>query len=249
MSRKAFIESHGATCRNWNWSWSFINKRKKVVIFGAWVTNTRANTTLIMDAGWEFNHAGKKNPGYSQAREHLSLVESGAFTLQTFPMISSNDRKDKEGIGPARIKSIVEVLTPKTLIRKGKKWYASDDGLVPPLSEEVINPTEYIEGASRRVSVNAYERNAKARAVCIEHFGARCSVCGFDFGAAYGKRGSGFTHVHHLVPLYEIGKRYTLDPIRDLRPVCPNCHAMIHRDQPALTIRQLKRYLDRARQA
>jgi len=25
MTRKEFIVSNGATCKNWNWSWSFIN--------------------------------------------------------------------------------------------------------------------------------------------------------------------------------------------------------------------------------
>jgi len=34
--------------------------------------------------------------------------------------------------------------------------------------------------------------------------------------------------VHHLVPISKIGKKYRVDPIKDLRPVCPNCHAVIH---------------------
>ncbi|MGC9455218.1 MAG: HNH endonuclease [Phycisphaerae bacterium] len=46
--------------------------------------------------------------------------------------------------------------------------------------------------------------------------------------------------VHHLCPLSEVGKEYQIDPIRDLRPVCPNCHAMIHRQTPALPISELK---------
>lgn len=52
--------------------------------------------------------------------------------------------------------------------------------------------------------------------------------------------GEGFINVHHLKSLSEISQEYALDPIKDLRPVCPNCHAMLHRNKPAYTIEQLK---------
>ena len=54
-------------------------------------------------------------------------------------------------------------------------------------------------------------------------------VCEFNFEAFYGERGKGFIHVHHLSSLAEIGQEYEVDPVNDLRPVCPNCHAMLHR--------------------
>lgn len=105
---------------------------------------------------------------------------------------------------------------------------------------EVATPSQFVEGATRQVSVNRYERNQYARQRCIEHYGCRCSVCGFDFEAAYGELGSGFIHVHHLKALAEIGREYEIDPISDLRPICPNCHAMIHRRQEMMTIEQLR---------
>ncbi|WP_337946952.1 MULTISPECIES: HNH endonuclease [unclassified Pseudoalteromonas] len=77
--------------------------------------------------------------------------------------------------------------------------------------------------------VNSYERNLKARSECIKEYGVSCTVCGFNFEETYGKRGKGFIHVHHIVPISDIGDEYQVDPIRDLRPVCPNCHAMLHR--------------------
>ncbi|MBK8806257.1 MAG: HNH endonuclease [Bacteroidales bacterium] len=55
-----------------------------------------------------------------------------------------------------------------------------------------------------------------------------CVVCGFDFEKVYGEIGKGFIHVHHLIPVSQIGKSYQINPISDLRPICPNCHAMIH---------------------
>lgn len=56
----------------------------------------------------------------------------------------------------------------------------------------------------------------------------------------YGEIGNGFIHVHHLVPLSAIKENYHLDPINDLIPVCPNCHAMLHRQNPPLTPEELK---------
>lgn len=245
MSRKTFIESQGATCRNWNWSWSFINEKMKFIIFGAWDRNTAESTALIFDEAWERNAAGRKNPAYPEAREHIRLVEEEGYLLKTFPMIYSDERKDEHGIGPAKIKGFVQELTPKILKKVSSKWYASDGTLSTLLPEEVENPEKYAEGASRIVSVNAYERNAKARVACIKHYGAACIVCGFNFQTVYGQIGAGFIHVHHLVPLSEIKKQYELDPIKHLRPVCPNCHAIIHSTQPALTIEQLKSHLGR----
>lgn len=96
------------------------------------------------------------------------------------------------------------------------------------------------EGAKQVVTVNKYERNLAARVKCIEEWGVCCAVCGFDFEQVYGSRGAGYIHVHHLRPLGEIGKSYQLDPIKDLRPVCPNCHLMLHRTIPAISITELK---------
>src|SRR5437879_4518469 len=84
-------------------------------------------------------------------------------------------------------------------------------------------------GWVRTSTVNYYERDSQAREVCINHFGLRCRVCKMDFEETYGDIGRGFIHVHHLKPLHEIGKEYKLKPLDDLRPVCPNCHAMLHK--------------------
>lgn len=93
---------------------------------------------------------------------------------------------------------------------------------------ELTDASTYMEGAKRQVVVNAYERDPAARQKCIAHYGPTCVVCGFDFHAAFGHEAEGFIHVHHLIPLAQIGTEYIVDPVSDLRPVCPNCHAVIH---------------------
>ncbi|MGN2392265.1 HNH endonuclease [Pelomicrobium sp. G1] len=102
---------------------------------------------------------------------------------------------------------------------------------------------ELMEGALRRVMSSEYERNPAARRACIEHYGTACFVCGFSFEATFGELGRGFIHVHHLTPVSSVGANHAVDPINDLRPVCPNCHAMLHREDPPLTIEALRTYL------
>jgi len=107
-------------------------------------------------------------------------------------------------------------------------------------AEEIEAETHFKEGAVKQVRVNAYERNAEARKAGIAHYGRKCAVCRFDFGERYGELGEGFIHVHHLRELATIAQQYGVNPIEDLRPVCPNCHAMLHRKVPAMSIEELK---------
>ncbi len=135
------------------------------------------------------------------------------------------------------------VIPPPVAAELERRWAAhlTQLGQEPVLfPDEVPTPDLFFEGATRQVTVSIYERSPHARSKCIEHYGLRCSVCSFDFAAAYGELGRGFIHVHHLVPLCDIGRQYRLDPIAHLRPICPNCHAMIHRGKKTLTIEALR---------
>jgi hypothetical protein len=114
--------------------------------------------------------------------------------------------------------------------------------------DEVDHSQTYFEGAVQSVSVNAYERNANARARCIEHYGTNCFVCGFDFGKAYDGVGQGYIHVHHLRKLSEIGCEYQVDPIADLRPVCANCHSVIYLYREPFSIEDLRAMVGRSRE-
>jgi hypothetical protein len=111
------------------------------------------------------------------------------------------------------------------------------------LPEEVPSSSTYDEGNVQRALINRYERDPAARAACISHYGTECCVCSFDFVAVYGEVMTGFTHVHHLKLLSTVGPDYKVDPIDDLRPVCPNCHAVIHRREPPYTIEEVRALL------
>ena len=98
----------------------------------------------------------------------------------------------------------------------------------------------FVEGATRQVFVNVYERNPQAREACLAHHGMDCSVCSFNFGLEFGAIGNGFMHVHHLNPISAIGTSHEVDPVADLCPVCPNCHAMLHRSDPPFSIEEIR---------
>ena len=112
-----------------------------------------------------------------------------------------------------------------------------NDGFFPSTMDE------YVEGASIVVLTNKYERSSKARTKCLEMKGYVCSICNFDFEQFYGEIGRNFIHVHHIVPISQINKSYKIDYYKDLIPLCPNCHAMLHRkfENKYLSVEELKK--------
>jgi len=121
------------------------------------------------------------------------------------------------------------------------KEHLSGRGLAPiSFAEEVTSPERFWDGATRQITVNAYERDPRARKACLANHGYSCLVCGFNFEHTFGELGAEFIHVHHLRPLSEVGEEYEVDPIKDMVPICPNCHAMVHRRKPAYSIEEIK---------
>ncbi|MBL7797360.1 MAG: HNH endonuclease [Saprospiraceae bacterium] len=109
-----------------------------------------------------------------------------------------------------------------------------------PFFETADTTQTYVEGAATQITQTRYERNVFARNECLKHYGYSCSVCDFNFERFYGSLGYKFIHVHHLIKVATIKQEYKVDPILDLRPVCPNCHSMLHKQDPPLTIEELK---------
>lgn len=109
-------------------------------------------------------------------------------------------------------------------------WLKYNDKVDCTIPEELNENIKYTEGTSKTIVVNAYERNAKAKKACIEYYGNdyKCQICGFKFADKYGAEFKKKIHVHHIKPISEIGKEYKIDPKKDLLPVCPNCHMILH---------------------
>lgn len=110
-----------------------------------------------------------------------------------------------------------------------KKLAQAGFGEKPEKSEESADAAELLtEGATISVRADRYERSRAARRACIEAHGATCAICGFDFAKTYGPQFTGIIQVHHVVPLHQTATEHVVDPVRDLIPVCPNCHVALH---------------------
>lgn len=177
-------------------------------------------------------------------------------------LIGSNPKRFRAGGYEADLKDIALLPTsvPLAFVRKNHptwKWptyprgFTTIDGaieqhLIELLDKYQDSPEEpIIEGQAKTVAVRVYERDPVARQKCIDHYGAKCFACDFSFGAKYGEMFDEYIHVHHLELIARKGGKHAVNPIRDLRPVCPNCHAVIHRSDPPMKIEELKRLLKR----
>lgn len=122
--------------------------------------------------------------------------------------------------------------------------YYSDNIFPNEINEDIA---KLHEGIGKSIFVNKYERSLTARNKCIEYNGCICRVCGMDFYKVYGELGRGFIHVHHIIPLSQIKDDYVVDYKKDLMPVCPNCHAMLHKKLKGkyLSVDELKKIVSK----
>jgi hypothetical protein len=179
-------------------------------------------------------------------------------------VVGSEPRQDRPGQYSAAVRDItlLSSAVPLAFVHKNHpawKWptyprsYATIDGAIEMRLDEVLNGYQLsfaeplTEGASKAISVTMYERNPVARQQRIAHYGVSCYACGFSFGEAYGETAEGYIHVHHLRAVSKRGGAYAVDPIKDLRPICPNWHAVVHLQTPPLSLQELRRMLKRAK--
>jgi hypothetical protein len=173
-------------------------------------------------------------------------------------------RADVDGVTmlvvPVTIESIKEALPewkwpqyPKSLTTVPTAFESTFRGVLArarlpgdeELPEQAGADEVFTEGATNAIRVNAFETSAVAKRRCVDHYGCKCFICGLRFAEAYGPAGEGLIHVHHLVPLSSIRREYQVNPVKDLRPVCPNCHALIHRRTPPYSPEEVTSMLKR----
>lgn len=107
-------------------------------------------------------------------------------------------------------------------------------------SPKVESDVPMFEGLLKTVTITFTERNPKARAACIAKHGCHCAVCEMNFEDIYGSVGKDYIHVHHIEPLAYANGMREVNPVTDLIPICPNCHAMLHHTDPPMSIAALR---------
>ena len=177
------------------------------------------------------------------ALEKLLGCELNISTIRTGISDGDNAKYEK-----GRAAQLTQLQFDELSQAAGKTTSGRNEGVelkIAPIlyPDELPESTPVWEGARKVVTVNAYERDPVARRRCIEAHGCDCSVCGCNFEKKYGSIAKGYIHIHHLKPLSEVGEQHKVDPVVDLRPVCPNCHAVLHRRVPALSIDEVRELL------
>lgn len=194
----------------------------------------------ILNAIKECNNLGRsaflEKYGFRKARKYY-LVHSGSQYDSKAILGAAHGFQFKKPLTPYDFSGGKNTVVP-VLKRLGFEVTAIIIDNANALPEEVSEDTW--EGAKKTVKINKFERSASARLACIEHHGSTCTICGFDFAIVFGDDYLGFIHVHHVIPLSKINKRYKVDPKKDLIPVCPNCHAVIHYGGKTRSIKTVK---------
>ena len=168
---------------------------------------------------------GVKLRQLSENIENGIQYNSNYIGIQNYLYIITNGEKGRKNSSQQQ-KKVYDLLSKNNYI----------NSIIYP---DDINDKSFLEGTMKTITVNAYERNPKARQECIVKYGCNCFICGFNFEKKYGVIGREFIHVHHIKPLSEIKEKYEIK-VEDLRPVCPNCHAMLHKRIPAYSIEEIK---------
>lgn len=133
-------------------------------------------------------------------------------------------KRDKEPRTPRHNSYYILTEATPDFSKTGAEAYAPEK--LPP----------QIDGSLSQVTRNVYERKRENRDACISHHLTEsgrilCAICGMDFEERYGDIGRGYIHIHHVHPLGEQQPPSGFDPTIHLKPVCPNCHAMLHKKQ------------------
>ena len=200
------------------------------------------------------------------------IIGSGQVQSEPYDKLHYDNEKAAEGVIAPRVDIHFDCLSTYPIISenelknnfKGFNWFPQQSGVSIPddisnklqdlldkRTEGKVNLNEkdefgkILEGKPKKITITSYDRSQKARQECIKHYGLTCVVCGFNFQKTYGDIGKGFIYVHHLRGVADIASETEIDPIEALRPVCANCHAMLHKERPAYSIDDIKKFMNK----
>ncbi len=121
---------------------------------------------------------------------------------------------------------------------------AADAGVPLPEDVHVVRTgARYVEGRLVDVVMTYRERSEQARSACLSAYGFDCVVCGVNLKRKYRGMDRELIHVHHEDPLSQAKGSREFDPIETMKPVCPNCHSVIHSRTVPYSIEEVRTML------
>jgi predicted HNH restriction endonuclease len=99
----------------------------------------------------------------------------------------------------------------------------------------------YVEGRLVDVVMQRRERSGAARSACLAAYGFTCVVCQINLKSRYADLPVEVIHVHHEEALSASEGEQESDPVATMKPVCPNCHAVIHTRTPPYSVEEVRR--------
>lgn len=188
----------------------------------------------------------QRGPGF---REPVEVSRKTAALARCLP---PRDSASSGALRPERQVVDQFLADPEGMVQKATAIRAAMEDLESSVAVPDLDLPASAEegGVLQRLQIRR-ERDPKLRqqkmdSVVAASGAVACEVCAFDFEAIYGHRGHGYIEVHHRTPLHVTGPVVTQIP--DLALLCSNCHRMIHRHEPWLSVEEL-RELTRARSA
>lgn len=177
-------------------------------------TLTKRGFALYSDGSYQITNIGREL--VEEKKEHLQYILSSDFDY--------SDIKTSMG-----------------------KIYKARKSVIVPYKEIIA------EGKQNIIITKSYERSTRLRNAAIEHFSKNgtiiCDCCNFEFRSFYGEKyGTPCIEIHHLKPIFQyvgMSVKQTIDEaLKNLLPVCPNCHRVIHRNHiSANMIADFKKYI------
>ena len=219
-----------------------------VIYYKGYLTKPKYRTRRLADEAHYFGQATigtiSRDPNSAKGDLYAKIVDFQPFLV---PVLAKEDGNFLEHVPQKQAKNYwrkgvrkIDQDVFKLIVAKGGLGKTSDRSNWS-LSESPAPYESGTEGRSKKMYSTVYERRPELRIAAIQHHGLNCVACDFNFADIYGDYAQGIIHVHHKIPLSQVRSEHDVNPKTDLVPVCPNCHAVIHRrTQYTLSIEELR---------
>ena len=175
-------------------------------------------------------------------KSEIKTVDGNSLTLNKFKPLSENEQvrgltyQYLETVGVPRWGSGTFRYIPDETAEILDSMISESNGTFADPSEEMCD-TEGRVLLRRHVTKERSARLIKAFKAQLTDYS--CTVCGFSFQQIYGPLGDGFIEAHHKIPIATLTEQTKMS-VSDLIAVCSNCHRMLHRTNPPISVKKLE---------